>query len=193
VKPDSDWVVAISTRSGVVEMIAPGSYAVLCPLFIGLTIGPKCLMGLLAGAIASGCMVAIMMSSAGGAWDNSKKLCEKLKIKKTDLGKASFVGILRWRTRVTRMWLRVCWCCGAISLLSALKTTWIGCEGSSRGNSSIGFCSLWHSGGWVFFHQQLMLGEIESNGGRENIRVYLYALGIRAMVRGLGWARCLGV
>jgi hypothetical protein len=88
VKPDSDWVVAISTRSGVVEMIAPGSYAVLCPLFIGLTVGPKCLMGLLAGAIASGCMVAIMMSSAGGAWDNSKKLCEKLKIQKTDQGKA---------------------------------------------------------------------------------------------------------
>jgi inorganic pyrophosphatase len=37
-------------------------------------------------------MVAIMMSNAGGAWDNSKKLCEKLKIKKTDQGKACIVG-----------------------------------------------------------------------------------------------------
>merc|ERR1719305_2190100 len=92
VKPDSDRCVAISTRSSVVEMIAPGSYAVLAPLFIGLTVGPRCLMGVLAGAIASGCMVAIMMSNAGGAWDNSKKLCEKLKIKKTEQGKACVVG-----------------------------------------------------------------------------------------------------
>merc|ERR1711959_117580 len=69
-----------------------GSYAVLAPVFIGFMIGPRCLMGTLAGAIASGCMVAIMMSNAGGAWDNSKKLCEKLKIKKTDQGKACVVG-----------------------------------------------------------------------------------------------------
>merc|ERR1711998_552328 len=49
-------------------------------------------MGVLAGAIASGCMNAIMMSNAGGAWDNSKKLCEKLGIKKKDQGKACVVG-----------------------------------------------------------------------------------------------------
>merc|ERR1711920_1169982 len=40
----------------------------------------------------TGCMLAILMSNAGGAWDNSKKLCEKLKIKKTDQGKACVVG-----------------------------------------------------------------------------------------------------
>merc|ERR1712007_408573 len=62
------------------------------PIFIGFTIGPRCLMGLLAGSIVSGAMLAIMMSNAGGAWDNSKKLCEKLKIKKTDQGKACIVG-----------------------------------------------------------------------------------------------------
>merc|ERR1712080_417385 len=49
-------------------------------------------MGVLGGAIASGAMLAILMSNAGGAWDNSKKLCEKLKIKKTDQGKACIVG-----------------------------------------------------------------------------------------------------
>merc|ERR1711943_45123 len=59
---------------------------------VGFTIGPRCLMGVLAGAIASGCMNAIMMGNAGGAWDNSKKLCEKLEIKKTDQGKACVVG-----------------------------------------------------------------------------------------------------
>merc|ERR1712007_345350 len=62
------------------------------PIFIGFTIGPRCLMGLLAGSIVSGAMLAIMMSNAGGAWDNSKKLCEKLKIKKTEQGKACIVG-----------------------------------------------------------------------------------------------------
>ena len=79
--PDSDKCVAISTRSSVREMIAPGAYAILAPLFIGFTVGPRCLMGVLVGSISSGCMVAIMMSNAGGAWDNGKKLCEKLGIK----------------------------------------------------------------------------------------------------------------
>merc|ERR1739844_332905 len=83
VKPDSDRCVAISTASSVKEMLAPGAYAVLAPICIGFCVGPKCLMGLLAGSIVSGAMIAIMMSNAGGAWDNSKKLCEKLKIKKT--------------------------------------------------------------------------------------------------------------
>merc|ERR1719271_2386858 len=91
--PDSDKCVLISTRSSVREMIAPGTYAVLAPL-----IGPRFLMGLLAGAIASGCMLAIMMANAGGAWDNSKKLCEKLGLKKstnpkeTEQQKACVVG-----------------------------------------------------------------------------------------------------
>merc|ERR1712050_590158 len=92
VEPDSDKCVQISTRSSVKEMIAPGLYAVLAPIFVAFTVGPRCLMGLLSGAIVSGAMLAIMMSNAGGAWDNSKKLCEKLKIKKTDTGKACIVG-----------------------------------------------------------------------------------------------------
>merc|ERR1712137_134039 len=92
VEPDSDKCVKISTRSSVKEMIAPGLYAVLAPITIAFTVGPRCLMGLLAGAIVSGAMLAIMMSNAGGAWDNSKKLCEKLKIKKTEQGKACVVG-----------------------------------------------------------------------------------------------------
>jgi inorganic pyrophosphatase len=92
VLPDSDRCVAISTRSSVREMIAPGLYAILIPLMVGFTIGPRCLLGVLAGASASGCMNAIMMSNAGGAWDNSKKLCEKLQLKKSDQGKACVVG-----------------------------------------------------------------------------------------------------
>merc|ERR1711994_513794 len=92
VEPDSDKCVAISTASSIKEMLAPGAYAVLAPICIGFCVGPKCLMGLLAGSIVSGAMIAIMMSNAGGAWDNSKKLCEKLKIKKTEQGKACVIG-----------------------------------------------------------------------------------------------------
>merc|ERR1712190_7013 len=92
VKPDSNRCVMISTRSSVKEMIAPGAYAILAPIFIGFLAGPACLMGVLAGALVCGCMLAILMSNAGGAWDNSKKLCEKMKIKKTDQGKACIVG-----------------------------------------------------------------------------------------------------
>eukprot|EP00397_Hematodinium_sp_SG-2012_P005617 GEMP01005639.1.p1 GENE.GEMP01005639.1~~GEMP01005639.1.p1 ORF type:complete len:814 (+),score=126.22 GEMP01005639.1:110-2551(+) len=92
VDPDSDRCVEISTRSSVREMVAPGTYAILAPVIVGLLVGAECLMGLLAGSIASGAVLGIMMSNAGGAWDNSKKLCEKLDIKKTDVGKACVVG-----------------------------------------------------------------------------------------------------
>merc|ERR1711935_957202 len=81
--PNSMRCVEISTRSSVREMIPPGTYAILAPLIGGFLIGPRFLMGMLAGAVASGCMLAIMMSNAGGAWDNSKKLCEKKELKKS--------------------------------------------------------------------------------------------------------------
>merc|ERR1712113_344576 len=83
VTPDSDKCGEISTKQSVREMIAPGTYAVLAPLIGGFLVGPAFLLGLLAGAIGSGCMLAIMMANAGGAWDNSKKLCEKLGLKKS--------------------------------------------------------------------------------------------------------------
>lgn len=57
-------------------MVLPGLYAILSPLAVGFLIGPRCLTGLLAGAIASGMMLALMMANAGGAWDNSKKYIE---------------------------------------------------------------------------------------------------------------------
>jgi len=73
---DSDKCVAISTQSSIEEMILPGVYAIMSPLIMGFLIGPTALAGMLAGSIASGMMLAIMMSNAGGAWDNSKKYIE---------------------------------------------------------------------------------------------------------------------
>merc|ERR1712217_541062 len=54
VEPDSDRCVQISTRSSVKEMIAPGCYAIIAPIFIGFLAGPRCLMGVLGGAVVSG-------------------------------------------------------------------------------------------------------------------------------------------
>lgn len=92
---DSDKCVAISTQSSVQEMILPGLYAVLSPITVGFLIGPECLTGLLAGSIASGMMLALMMANAGGAWDNSKKYIEIEGAKGgkgTDIHKACVVG-----------------------------------------------------------------------------------------------------
>lgn len=92
VEPDSDRCILISTRSSVKEMLAPGIYAVLTPLMTGFLVGPRAVMGVLAGCIGSAAMLAVMMGNAGGAWDNAKKLAEKTGIKKKEQGKACVVG-----------------------------------------------------------------------------------------------------
>ncbi|CAB9504414.1 energized vacuolar membrane proton pump [Seminavis robusta] len=73
---DFQKVIEISTKSSVEEMFLPGVYAIFSPLTIGFLIGPRCLTGLLGGSIATGCMMALMMANAGGAWDNAKKYIE---------------------------------------------------------------------------------------------------------------------
>lgn len=75
-EPDSDRCVSISTQSAIHEMILPGLYAVFSPMAVGFLVGPRCLTGMLGGAISSGMMLAIMMSNSGGAWDNAKKYVE---------------------------------------------------------------------------------------------------------------------
>lgn len=69
--------VAISTKSSLREMILPGLVAVLAPGLVGLLGGAEMLGGLLAGVTASGVLLAIYQSNAGGAWDNAKKMVEE--------------------------------------------------------------------------------------------------------------------
>ncbi|MBY5161780.1 sodium-translocating pyrophosphatase [Salsipaludibacter albus] len=75
VKPDSARCVDISTAASLKEMVLPGSLAVVLPLAVGF-FSPAALGGLLAGALATGFMLAIYMANAGGAWDNAKKYIE---------------------------------------------------------------------------------------------------------------------
>ena len=75
-KPDYARCVSISTSAALKEMIAPAVIAVLAPLAVGFIMGAGALGGMLAGALLSGVLLAIMMSNAGGAWDNAKKYIE---------------------------------------------------------------------------------------------------------------------
>lgn len=93
-KPDYKRCVEISTHSSLKEMLLPGILAVLAPVVIGLW-SPEALGGLLAGALVTGILMAIMMANAGGAWDNAKKQIEagyKGDGKGSDRHKAAVVG-----------------------------------------------------------------------------------------------------
>ena len=76
-EPDSARCVAISTRSAIKEMILPGMLAVFAPVATGYLLGVSGLGGLLAGALVTGVLMALMMANAGGVWDNAKKLIEE--------------------------------------------------------------------------------------------------------------------
>jgi K(+)-stimulated pyrophosphate-energized sodium pump len=68
--------VDISTAAAIKEMIVPGLIAVLSPVAVGFLGGPEMLGGLLAGVTATGVLLALFQSNAGGAWDNAKKHIE---------------------------------------------------------------------------------------------------------------------
>ncbi len=75
-EPEYDKCVAISTTSALHEMMTPGIISIVVPVAIGC-IDPAMLGGFLAGAVATGMLMAIFMSNAGGAWDNAKKYIEQ--------------------------------------------------------------------------------------------------------------------
>ena len=77
VEPDSATCVDISTKAALREMVMPGVVAVASPVAIGLLLGSAALGGTLAGATASGVLMALFMANAGGAWDNAKKAIEQ--------------------------------------------------------------------------------------------------------------------
>jgi K(+)-stimulated pyrophosphate-energized sodium pump len=76
-EPDYQSCIKISTEASLKEMILPGILALVAPIVIGLLLGSSGLAGFLAGALVSGVALALMMSNAGGAWDNAKKYIEE--------------------------------------------------------------------------------------------------------------------
>lgn len=76
VKPEYGRVVDICTRDSLRELATPGLMAVLAPVAVGFGLGVGPLAGYLAGAIATGTLMAVFLANSGGAWDNAKKLVE---------------------------------------------------------------------------------------------------------------------
>ena len=68
--------VDLCTKASLHEMVLPTVIAVVVPVVTGLILGPNGVVGMLAGATVTGFLVAILMSNAGGAWDNAKKYIE---------------------------------------------------------------------------------------------------------------------
>src|SRR3990170_4179969 len=93
-KPEYARVVDICTKTSLRELMTPGLLAVLSPIIVGFFLKAEALGAFLAGAILTGQLLAVMLSNAGGAWDNAKKLVEEGKYggKGSDTHKATVIG-----------------------------------------------------------------------------------------------------
>jgi len=94
VKPDYARCVDIATVGALRELMPASIVAIVSTLLIGFLGGIKALGGFLAGAIFSSLLLALLMSNAGGLWDNAKKLIESGKYggKGSDAHKAAVIG-----------------------------------------------------------------------------------------------------
>ena len=93
-RPDYARCVEISTLGAQREMIFPSLIAIAVPVLTGLCLGVAGVMGLLAGGLGSGFVLAVFLANSGGAWDNAQKDVEEghLGGKNSDCHKATIVG-----------------------------------------------------------------------------------------------------
>lgn len=93
---DADYAscVDICTKASLKEMILPTILAIVTPIVTGIVLGYNGVIGMLAGATATGFLMAIYMANAGGAWDNAKKYIESGNYggKGSDAHKAAVIG-----------------------------------------------------------------------------------------------------
>jgi K(+)-stimulated pyrophosphate-energized sodium pump len=93
-KPEYAKCVEISTKGAQSEMLIPSLMAITVPLIVGVVFGVPGVIGLLAGGMSAGFVLASMLNNAGGAWDNAKKFVERGNYggKKSECHKATVVG-----------------------------------------------------------------------------------------------------
>ncbi|MDE0250829.1 MAG: sodium-translocating pyrophosphatase [Gammaproteobacteria bacterium] len=93
-KPDTVRCVDIATTAALKRMVAPGLLAVIAPVVVGFGFGAETLGGMLGGALLGCVLLALTMTTAGGAWDNAKKYIERGNLggKGSDVHKAAVVG-----------------------------------------------------------------------------------------------------
>ena len=93
-EPDYASCVAISTKGAQHEMILPSLLVISVPVLTGLILGVAGVLGVLAGGLTTGFVLAVMLNNSGGAWDNAKKYIEEGNLggKGSDAHKAAVVG-----------------------------------------------------------------------------------------------------
>ena len=95
-EPNPKAIVDLATAAALKEMLMPGAVAIIAPVAIGFLLGAQVLAGALAGALAVGATLSLLMAKAGGAWDNAKQFIEKGGLeghkKGSDVHKAAVVG-----------------------------------------------------------------------------------------------------
>ena len=93
-KPDYAKCIDISTRGAIRELIPAGLFAIIMTLVVGFIGGPEAIGGFLTGNIVTGLLLALLMSNAGGLWDNAKKYVEAGHFggKGSDAHKAAVIG-----------------------------------------------------------------------------------------------------
>ena len=93
-QPEYDKCIDIATLGAIKELIPAGLMAILVTLAVGFIGGVKAVGGYLAGNIISGLLLAMLMSNAGGLWDNAKKYIEAGHFggKGSDAHKAAVIG-----------------------------------------------------------------------------------------------------
>ena len=93
-EPDYAKCVEMSTKGAQHEMVFPSLLAIIIPIVMGLIFGVSGVIGLLAGGLGTGFVLAIFMANSGGAWDNAKKYIEEGNLggKGSDNHKATVIG-----------------------------------------------------------------------------------------------------
>jgi K(+)-stimulated pyrophosphate-energized sodium pump len=93
-KADYAKCVDIATKGSLRELVIPIIISIGTPVLTGILFGVAGLSAFLAGTIFTGFLIAILMSTSGGAWDNAKKWVEdgNLGGKGTEVHKAVITG-----------------------------------------------------------------------------------------------------
>jgi len=93
-KPDYTACVDLAAQGALTSLVIPAFLAIVFPVLVGFVLGPEALGGFLGGSIFTGVVFALLMSNAGGLWDNAKKFIESGEFggPRSDAHKASVVG-----------------------------------------------------------------------------------------------------
>ena len=75
-RPDYAACVDLAAQGALSSLVIPAFLAIVLPVLVGIILGPEALGGFLGGSIFTGVIFALLMSNAGGLWDNAKKFIE---------------------------------------------------------------------------------------------------------------------